>query len=101
MARCRGGANAVAKRNTPWLDWSNYWATGDASSRSEKSDSTVFPIPPLLKHLLDRNTRGIDGALMDIEYQRMELIKFNLFDNRPTRPTSTAARTAGTRKVRS
>src|SRR6185369_16146608 len=26
--------------------------------------------------------RGIDGALMDLEYQRMELIKFNLFDNR-------------------
>ena len=37
---------------------------------------------PLLRHLLDRNTRGIDGALMDLEYQRMELIKFNLFDNR-------------------
>ena len=34
-----------------------------------------------LRHLLDRNTRGIDGALMDLEYQRMELIKFNLFDN--------------------
>jgi hypothetical protein len=82
VARCRGGANAVAKRNTPWLDWSNYWATGDASSRSDKSDNTVIPIPPLLKHLLDRNTRGVDGALMDIEYQRMELIKFNLFDNK-------------------
>src|SRR4051794_26591144 len=82
VARCRGGANAVAKRNTPWLDWSNYWATADASSRSEKSDNLTFPIPPLLKHLLDRNTRGVDGALMDIEYQRMELIKFNLFDNK-------------------
>jgi hypothetical protein len=82
VARCRGGENAVAKRNTPWLDWSNYWATGDASSRSDTSDSTAFPIPPLLKHLLDRNTRGVDGALMDIEYQRMELIKFNLFDNK-------------------
>jgi Animal haem peroxidase len=81
VARCRGGANAVAKRNTPWLDWSNYWATGDASSKSEKSDSAPFPLPELLKHLLDRNTRGIDGALMDIEYQRMELIKFNLLDN--------------------
>ena len=77
VARCRGGANAVAKHDTPWLDWSNYWATGDASSRSDKTDTI-----PLLRHLLDRNTRGIDGALMDIEYQRMELIKFNLFDNR-------------------
>jgi hypothetical protein len=25
--------------------------------------------------------RGIAGALTDLEYQRMELIKFNLFDN--------------------
>src|SRR4029078_1679403 len=25
---------------------------------------------------------GIDGAVLDLEYQRMELIKFNLFDNR-------------------
>ena len=82
VARCRGGANAVAKRNTPWLDWSNYWATADASSRSDKTDSAAIPVPPLLRHLLDRNTRGIDGALMDIEYQRMELIKFNLFDNK-------------------
>src|SRR5262245_22103631 len=81
VGRGRGGANAVAKRNTPWLDWSNYWATADASSRSDKSDTAAFPIPPLLRHLLDRNSRGVDGALMDIEYQRMELIKFNLFDN--------------------
>jgi hypothetical protein len=81
VARCRGGANAVAKRNTPWVDWSNYWATADGASRAEKADSMPFPVPPLLRHLLDRNTRGVDGALMDIEYQRMELIKFNLFDN--------------------
>ncbi len=26
------------------------------------------------------NGRGIDGALLDLEYQRIELIKFNLFD---------------------
>jgi hypothetical protein len=25
--------------------------------------------------------RGIDGALLDLEYQRIEVIKFNLFDN--------------------
>src|SRR3954467_4293924 len=82
VARCRGGENAVEKRNTPWVDWSKYWAAADMSSRSEKSDSAIMPIPPLLRHLLDRNKRGIDGALMDLEYQRMELIKFNLFDNR-------------------
>src|SRR3954469_20072580 len=39
VARCRGGANAVEKRDTPWLDWSNYWAAADGSSRSEKSDN--------------------------------------------------------------
>ncbi|MEN3378845.1 MAG: hypothetical protein V7604_4200, partial [Hyphomicrobiales bacterium] len=82
VARCRGGENAVAARGTPWVDWSNYWATADKSSRSEKSDGTLLPIPPLLRHLLDRNTRGLDGSLMDLEYQRMELIKFNLFDNK-------------------
>jgi hypothetical protein len=32
----------------------------------------------------DRNKRGIDGALINLEYQRMELIKFNLFDNNLT-----------------
>ncbi len=33
------------------------------------------------KHL-NPNGRGIDGALMDLEYQRMELLRFNLFDNK-------------------
>ena len=36
-----------------------------------------------LRHL-SRNGRGIDGALLDLEYQRIELIKFNLFDNSGT-----------------
>ena len=31
--------------------------------------------------ILSPNTRGINGALLDLEYQRMELLKFNLFDN--------------------
>jgi hypothetical protein len=72
-ARCRGGDNALVGADTPWLDWSNYWGTSDASS---KSDAFSF----LPRHL-DRNTRGVDGALLDLEYQRIELIKFNLFDN--------------------
>ena len=33
-ARCRGGERAVEARKLPWVDWQNYWATGDASSRS-------------------------------------------------------------------
>ncbi len=75
-ARCRGGDKAVEFRSEPWVDWSNYWATGDASSRAPESD--------IQKGHLNRNGRGIDGALLDLEYQRMELIKFNLFDNSGT-----------------
>lgn len=75
-ARCRGGENAVAQRDTPWVDWSNYWATGGPNSRKKGSEA----ITRLGKHIRP-NGRGIDGALMDFEYQRIELIKFNLFDN--------------------
>ena len=70
-ARCRGGERAVARRDVPWLDWSNYFATGGPGTRSS---------------LFTRNHRGIDGALIDLEYQRIELIKFNLFDNSGTYP---------------
>jgi hypothetical protein len=79
VASCRGGERAVQQRGVPWVDWSNYWSAGDATSKTDKSDSIM---PPLLRHLTDRNTRGVDGALMDLEYQRMELIKFNLFENK-------------------
>ncbi|NIP56965.1 MAG: oxygenase [Gemmatimonadetes bacterium] len=72
-ARCRGGDRAVELQGTPWVDWANYWATGDASTRSG------FGLVPVGR--LSRNQRGIDGALLDLEYQRIELLKFNLFDN--------------------
>ncbi len=75
-ARCRGGDKAVAFRSQPWLDWSNYWATGDAGSKAPES-------PDRDRHL-NPNGRGVDGALIDLEYQRIELIKFNLFDNAGT-----------------
>ena len=75
-ANCRGGKAALASRNTPWVDWSNYWATGDSASRS----GNLNPLTFVTKHL-ERNGRGVDGALMDLERQRVELIKFNLFDN--------------------
>jgi len=72
-ARCRGGSKAEQFRDTPWVDWANYWGAGDDSSR--------FPtrIEWLSKHL-GPNDRGIDGALIDLEYERLELIKFNLHD---------------------
>jgi Animal haem peroxidase len=72
-ARCRGGDKAVGLRGAPWIDWQNYWATGDASSREPGSSGPSGHV--------GANGRGIDGALLDLEYQRIELIKFNLFDN--------------------
>ncbi len=75
-ARCRGGDKAVMYRDTPWVDWSNYWATGDEKSLKDGTKAKT----KLGKHIKP-NGRGIDGSLLDLEYQRIELIKFNLFDN--------------------
>ncbi|MEP6620265.1 MAG: peroxidase family protein [bacterium] len=68
-ARCRGGDKTVTYRSTPWTDWGNYWGTADASSKS------FWP---------SKNLRGVNGALVDLEYERVELIRFNLFDNSGT-----------------
>src|SRR5262245_23061270 len=75
-ARCRGGGKAVDGRALPWVDWQNYWATGDASTLSYGAADGSEHLAP--------NGRGIDGALIDLEYQRMEMIKLNLFDNSAT-----------------
>ena len=72
-ARCRGGEEAVKSRGLPWVDWQNYWATRDAASKGPETYLKLRHLSP--------NGRGVDGALLDLEYQRMELIKFNLFDN--------------------
>ena len=76
VARCRGSGRAAQFRATPWVDWTNYWATADAAS--------LLPGTTGVGGHLGANGRGIDGALLDLEYQRMELIKFNLFDNNGT-----------------
>jgi len=75
-AKCRGGEKPLKFSDTPWVDWGNYWAAGDGSTLKQGSEA----ITKLGEHLKP-NGRGIDGSLMDLEYQRMELIKFNLFDN--------------------
>ena len=75
-ARCRGGGKAVDGRALPWVDWQNYWATGDTSTLAYGAADGSGHLAP--------NGRGIDGALLDLEYQRMEMIKFNLFDNSGT-----------------
>ncbi len=72
-AICRGGFRALQFRNTPWVDWSNYWGTGDGST-----------LPPGLLSKKAPGLRGVTGALLDLELQRIELIKFNLFDNNKT-----------------
>ena len=75
-AVCRGGDVAAQFRATPWVDWSNYWGTGDAKSKAPEFVKQANHLGP--------TGRGIDGALLDLEYQRIELIKFNLFDNNKT-----------------
>jgi hypothetical protein len=80
-ARCRGGERTVNERPRPWVDWRNYWATGDAGSK-------VTGLGALFGDW-GGNGRGIRGALLDLEFQRMEMIKFNLFDNSGTYTTYT------------
>jgi Animal haem peroxidase len=70
---CRGGEQALQFRGTPWVDWSNYWGAGDLASLPKGFVNTKLPA-----------NRGVTGALVDLELQRVELIKFNLFDNSGT-----------------
>jgi hypothetical protein len=72
-ALCRGGEHALEFRGTPWVDWTNYWGTGDMTSLPTGFISSKLPAQ-----------RGVTGALLDLELQRVELIKFNLFDNSGT-----------------
>jgi hypothetical protein len=76
-ARCLGGKYAESLREGPWLDWPNYWAAGDTTSLAPAR---------LLAHakVLGPNAYAINGALYELELQRIELIKFNLFDNNKT-----------------
>lgn len=75
-ARCRGGEAAAMWRKTPWIDWPQYWSAGGEQSRFAGLTAAIDFLSP------DR--RGINGALLDLEYQRIELLKFNLFDNSGT-----------------
>src|SRR5205085_6086660 len=78
-AQCRGGERGVAMLPFPWIDWQQYWGTGDAKTLSTHFGADI-PI-------VGANSRGVFGAMLDLEYQRMELIKFNLFDNGGTYQT--------------
>jgi hypothetical protein len=72
-ALCRGGVRSEMFRMTPWVDWTNYWGTGDMASLPTGFITAKGP-----------SLRGVSGALLDLEYERVELIKFNLFDNSGT-----------------
>src|ERR1019366_5012080 len=48
---------------TPRVDFTNYWGTGDSSSLPKGYLNTSGP-----------QFRGVSGALLDLEYQRIELI---------------------------
>jgi Animal haem peroxidase len=72
-ALCRGGYKSEQFRLTPWVDWGSYWGTGDMASLPSGFLTSKGP-----------EFRGVNGALIDLEYERVELIKFNLFDNTGT-----------------
>ena len=72
-ALCRGGYKSEQFRLTPWVDWGSYWGTGDMSSLPTGFLTSKGP-----------EFRGVSGALIDLEFERVELIKFNLFDNNGT-----------------
>jgi hypothetical protein len=75
-ALCRGGQKAVDRRDLPWVDWGNYFGAGDVSSNA--------PGIVLSKGFGSPGSRGVAGSLFDLEAERVELIKFNLFDNSGT-----------------
>src|SRR5262249_48247931 len=83
-ARCRGGARTTGHRAEPWVDWQTYWATADDKSRAARATFNFGH--------LNANGPGVDGALLDLEYQRIQLIKFNLFDNTGTYKDSIVGR---------
>ncbi|MEZ5811642.1 MAG: peroxidase family protein [Rhizobiaceae bacterium] len=84
-AICRGDRNYALHAATPWVDWSNYWGSGDESTKATGGTGLIrdalSALLSVTDHVFDRDTRGLDGTLLDLEYQRMELIRFNLFDN--------------------
>src|ERR1700677_3121381 len=57
---CRGGDQALQFRATPWVDWTNYWGTGDMASLPTGFVSAKLPAQ-----------RGVAGALLDLELQRV------------------------------
>ena len=100
-AICRGVDDYPLYASTPWVDWSNYWGAGDNSSKTTGGTgfirTVLSRILSVTDHIFDRNTRGLDGVLLDLEYQRMELIRFNLFDNATYRQYAEGRDENGTR----
>lgn len=83
-ALCRGGEEVRRWLDTPWVDWQNYFAAGDSNSLAANENGPRFISGKKARTKIGEHVypdgRGLDGALLDLEYQRIELIKFNLFD---------------------
>lgn len=89
-AVCRG---ADPQNTTPWTSWGKYFATGDASSgyharlkfAGVSDDYSEHGLDLLIRENLaslpTADFRGLTGALLDLEVQRMELINLNLYGN--------------------
>ena len=73
----RGRQSSEQTSVLPWVDWQNYWATGDSQLKGVR-------VSVRFSDRLARERTRHRGALLDLEYQRMEMIKFNLFDNSGT-----------------
>jgi hypothetical protein len=54
-ASCRGGQHALDFMAFPWVDWGNYFATGDAHSMAP-GNTNMNPLSP--------NGIGVGGALL-------------------------------------
>ena len=84
-ALCRGGNKAVQYR---------YDAVGRLDAITGER-ATCRRCPRGISPHRYRQFRGVTGALLDLEYQRIELIKFNLFDNNGTYQDYVAGRDGG------
>ena len=60
----------------PWVDRGSYFGTADAGGNGKGVITSKGPLAP--------QQRGITGALIDLETQRVGLIRFNLFENSGT-----------------
>ncbi|MEZ4744061.1 MAG: peroxidase family protein [Bdellovibrionota bacterium] len=72
QAKRRGGEQALKRNKTPWIDWGAYYGSRDV--KDEGKDQRGFA------NIVSGATSGHYGSLLDLEVQRVELLKFNMYD---------------------